>query len=207
MCYDDRRIEGLLMLHLRRLCALFVAFGCGGATVAGSPDGGTASGTGGSAGSGGSGGGGPCTAGTTSFHLSDDKGNNEMWCVGMNCSASWMTISSLSGVPMPIEQPCETMCGDCMAIGCPAICVQPRTMAFGGERLTWDGTFWEASTCGAGTACRQKACAAPGRYTVKMCVSRRGADLACEPSADPFCGPIDFDYPSSTPVEMMIAVN
>src|SRR5262245_17732170 len=100
--------------------------------------------------------------------MSAAVGDNGDWCVGLQCSAIFMIITSTSGEQMPISAPCETKCGDCMPVGCSTLCVAPQSMKPDGERLIWDGTFWQASTCGAGTACRQKTCVAPGRYKVKM---------------------------------------
>jgi hypothetical protein len=192
--------------------AFGVAMGCGGSTTGGPDDGGTQSGStgaGGAAGAGGSGSGGSggqpaaCTTGTTNFHLSAASGDNADWCVGLQCTVTFMTITSTSGEEMPISSPCETKCGDCMPVGCPALCVAPQPMKPDGERMTWDGTFWQASTCGAGTACRRSACAAPGRYKVKMCAARRTSDAGpfCMPSATPTCVDLDFDYPSAAIVE------
>ncbi len=192
--------------------AFGVAMGCGGSTTAEPFDGGTRSGStgaGGGAGAGGSTTGGsggqigPCTAGTTTFHMSTASGDNSDWCVGLGCTPGFMTISSTSGADMPIAKPCETMCSDCVPVACPALCVAPQTMKPDGESLTWDGTFWQASTCGAGTSCREKACAAPGRYKVTMCAARRisHAGTFCMPSAAPTCIDLDFDYPSATTVE------
>jgi hypothetical protein len=135
--------------------------------------------------------------------MSDANGDNGSWCVGLQCSLSWMTVTSLTGESMPIELPCETTCGDCLPVGCPALCIAPQPMKLDGESLTWDGTYWQASTCGANVACRQKTCAAPGRYRVKMCAARRSSDAGpfCMPSATPTCTELEFDYPSSAIVE------
>jgi hypothetical protein len=198
----------------------FILVGCGGTTTGGPADGGSPSsstgaggGTGSSgAGTGGSGtgGGGPCTAGTTSFHMSAASGPNDRFCVGLQCSATWMTVTSMSGEEMPLSAPCETPCDTCQPVGCPAICVAPQVMKPDGERLTWDGTFWQASTCGAHLACRGKACAAPGRYKVKMCAAARTSDagpipgFCSSPDTTPTCVELEFDYPSSSTVEGML---
>jgi hypothetical protein len=204
------------MLALRCSLLFFAIFGaaigCGGATTGGPADAGspaTSTGAGGSSGTGGSGTGGNggtagiCTAGATAFHMSAASGNDADYCVGLQCSAVWMTISSLDGVEMPIAVPCETPCTTCQPIGCPALCIAPQPMKAGGERITWDGTFWEASTCGSNTACRQHACAAPGRYKVKMCAAPRTSDAGpfCMPGATPTCAELEFDYPSPATVE------
>jgi hypothetical protein len=174
-------------------------------TGAGGATGTTSSGTG-TGGSSSGGGGGPslCTAGTTSFHMSATNGDNADFCVGLQCSTSWMTVTSMTGEDMPLEEPCETTCSNCMPIGCPALCIAPQTMKPEGESLVWDGTFWQGSTCGAANvSCREKACAAPGRYKVKMCAARRSSDAGpfCMAGASPSCTELEFDYPSSAPVE------
>jgi hypothetical protein len=184
--------------------AFGVAMGCGASTTGEPGDGGTQSGSTGAGGSGGQPG--PCTAGTTSFHLSSASGDDTDWCVGLICGLDWLNIMSASNEMMLISKPCVTMCDDCMPIACPAICIAPQPVKPGGERLTWDGGFWQESSCGAGSACFQKACAAPGRYKAHMCAARRTSDAGpfCMPSVTPTCVDLDFDYPSATTVEGML---
>jgi hypothetical protein len=68
-----------------------------------------------------------------------------------------------------------------------------------GEQRSWDGTYFAASTCGAGTACIAPACASQGRYTAKMCAyaqtSGGGGAPFCNAVQTPTCATIDFDWP------------
>ncbi|HMI86342.1 MAG TPA: hypothetical protein VK550_19745 [Polyangiaceae bacterium] len=182
--------------------AFFVlALGCGGRTPSGSQDMGGASGAGG---------GGAlddastaCTAGTVSFHFSAVDGKNASYCVGLGCSEDWMTIRTQQGAAMPLSLGCSTTCDDCRSIGCPLICPAPKQMKEDGERLTWDGTYWPDAMCGTNLTCRNKRCAAPGKYVVRMCGGASSSDAGpfCIVNGTPKCFEVEFEYPSATLVE------
>jgi hypothetical protein len=143
------------------------------------------------------------------------SGNNSDYCIGRFCTFEWLSITDTSGVTLPAGQPlglslgCFSMCNDCRVVSCPGLCPAPQPMNPDGERLTWDGTFYQPSTCGAQITCRLRQCALPGKYSVKMCATRSGVDggqpFACSGVSTPeTCTTLDFDYPSADVVEGVI---
>jgi hypothetical protein len=185
------------------LCATAMATACGGATSTPSTDGG--SGSGGGSGADGSV---SCALGTVTFHLSAASGMSSDWCVGLHCTSEWVTVTgALSSRPFPLSQGCTAECGACQPIGCPALCLAPQTMMPDGERLTWDGTFWEDRTCGSSQlACRAKTCALPGRYVAEMCAAparpMQGPAGFCNAALDAErCVQVPFDFPGTPVVE------
>jgi hypothetical protein len=181
--------------------AFVLAIGCGGRTPTSSYD----AGGGGGAGGGGALDGSPsaCTAGTVTFHLSAADGKNASYCTGRDCTAQWVDVQTREGQPMPIEFGCSTNCEGCQPIGCPLICIAPKRLPANGETLTWDGTYWPSATCGRQQVCREKRCAAPGRYVARMCAAASTSDagMFCTVSGAPRCVDVEFDYPSAVPVE------
>jgi hypothetical protein len=227
---------GLLVLALQGCGAAITAAdqdaGAGGSTATGS-GGGTATGgsagsaTGGSAGShsGGSGGGTAtggggtggstghadaavdCTAGTVNFHMTEASGTD--YCVGVQCTISWVSVKSMSGKVMSLSGGCLTSCDVCMPIACgAAACIAPQHITPEGKTVTWDGTYQEPGKCGAGITCQNKQCAAPGRYVATMCANRSTSDAGaggfCMADQTPTCVDVPFDYPSATTVEGVV---
>ncbi len=190
--------------------------GCGGAEFTAQDAGGSSGGTAGAGGVGTGGTGGQpadaashdapttCTSGTTTFHMSA-AGSSSGYCVGSNCSNVWVTVTSKDGQSINIAPQCLTTCDACNPIGCAASCAAPQPMKPEGESLTWDGSYWVQSTCGAQVACQARQCAAPGGYVAKMCAYRSISDAGltgfCAASPTPTCVDVEFDYPSATVVE------
>src|SRR5579859_250170 len=185
----------------------------GGSTSSATTTSGSGGTTGGSAGNGGSGGHpvdagrdapGTC-AGTVTFQFTAANGKSSDWCVGANCSDVWVTITSSTGTPVTPSILCGVTCDTCTSTPCPPIaCRIPQPMKAQGETATWDGTDWQAGTCGANTACRGRQCAAPGHYIAKMCASRSvpdGGPLGqCSTNPMLTCVDVPFDYPTSSVV-------
>jgi hypothetical protein len=186
-------------------------FGAGG--MAGAPAGG-----GGSTGVGGSGGaggrdGGPdasnCSNATVTFQLLvAQPPTTNGYCVGTACSGSWLTIKTASGDPLTAFRPfCTPLCDACGPVACPAIaCVAPHAVAPTGETMTWDGTYYVNSACGAGLTCATPQCMRPGTALIAtMCASPRldpdGGPYCYGGFQTPECVDVPFEYPSGAPVQ------
>src|SRR5581483_8551371 len=108
-------------------------------------------------------------SGTVTFRL---KANGGVYCVGSQCSSNWLTVSTMSGAPVGTAPLCGVRCSTCVAIPCPPLpCFIPQPLPAGGATMTWDGTNWTQSTCGAQLSCAQQQCAPPGHYVARMCAS------------------------------------
>jgi hypothetical protein len=181
-------------------------------------------GTGGAAGSQGTGGGAgaggsivhtdagvECTGGTTTFHLTEANGTD--YCVGTQCTLSWVSVKSMSGKGMSLSSGCMTSCVVCQTILCgAAACVAPQHIKPEGQSLTWDGTYFEISKCGAGVSCQDKQCAPPGHYVATMCANKSTSDagvagFCAGVDFTPTCVDVEFDYPSMKTVEGVVGAN
>jgi hypothetical protein len=180
---------------------------------------GGASGTGGNVGTGGSsgtagsvthhdGGVAVCTGGTTTFHMTEASGTD--YCVGVQCTLSWVSVKSMTGKVMSLSGGCVTNCDVCQPIACgAAACIAPQHLKPEGQTLTWDGTYYEPSKCGAGISCQDKQCAPPGRYVATMCANKNTSDAGiagfCQGfDSMPTCVDVEFDYPSMKTVEGVV---
>lgn len=197
--------------------------GSGGSEVGGSTGTGTGgssstggtNATGGGSGSGGAGGttihtdgGLQCHAGMTKFHMTEASGTD--YCVGTQCTLSWVSVKAMNGKSMSLSGGCVTTCDVCRPIACAAslACVAPQHMTPEGQSITWDGTYYEPSTCGAGLSCQDKQCAPPGRYIATMCANRSTSDAGmagfCQAAPTPTCVDVEFDYPTAATVEGVV---
>jgi hypothetical protein len=67
---------------------------------------------------------------------------------------------------------------------------------------SWDGTSYNSvttSSCVGGGSCYQRLCAAPGRYTARMCLYKNvgdgGIGMLCPAAQKPLCTDVPFDWP------------
>ncbi len=144
-------------------------------------------------------------AGTVTFQLTAANGKSSDWCVGSQCSDSWVSVTTNAGKPVTFSVLCGVMCSTCTMTPCPPVaCRLPQPMKDQGETMTWDGTDWQQSTCGANVSCRGRQCAAPGHYIAKMCGSHSipdgGTFGQCSTNPMLTCVDVPFDYPTSAVV-------
>jgi len=183
--------------------------GVGGSGVAGTENSGGSSGTGGSvvhvdAGV-------VCTGAMTTFHMTEAAGTD--YCVGAQCTLNWVSVKSMSGKVMSLSGGCVTSCAVCQPIACGVgACIAPQRIKPEGQSLTWDGTYFEPSKCGAGISCQEKQCAPPGHYIATMCANKSTSDagvagFCAGVDFTPTCVDVEFDYPSMKPVEGVIGGN
>jgi len=96
-------------------------------------------------------------------------------------------------------------CQSCQQLACPGYACQPQGVAIDGETLTWDGSYFGPSTCGAGQVCTGKLYMPAGSYTAVMCATP--GDLApdssnvmqCTNTGPQECVEVPFEFPSSQP--------
>jgi len=139
-----------------------------------------------------------CTDGTATLRMTG-KGASSSYCIGSSCSLQWLTIKTPSGDVLPLSHDCMSDCVTCQQTGCPAICPMPRQIDPAGESLTWDGTYFLGTTCGAAIPCGEQHCAPPGTYFATMCLYVNGTPDAgwCSTGQTPVCAEIAFAFPSS----------
>lgn len=127
------------------------------------------------------------------------------YCINL-CSNTWVSIlPEGGGTPLAIAQNCTTSCSQCQPIVCGAgACIAPRHIKPEGETLTWDGTLWEQSKCGAQmVSCVNQVCAPHGKYIARMCASRSTSDAGsyCMSASTQTCVDVPFEYPTNQTVE------
>jgi hypothetical protein len=147
---------------------------------------------------------GPLGSATIEFQVSTSKS----YCEQGQCGASSsIAIKDATGAVLARSAgDCYTPCDTCRMLPCPGYACQSRGYAISGETLTWDGTYYAASTCGTAVSCRDRRFAAAGTYTAVMCA--KPGTLANDASQVPQCtnvGPaecveVPFAFPSSTKV-------
>jgi hypothetical protein len=116
-----------------------------------------------------------------------------------------LSITDTSGQPLQLSPgACPTFCSaDCTQEVCPIPCPPPTGFALAGAQMTWDGSYYESSTCGSGTSCYEKRIADPGHYVATFCampgeISEGMYGLpTCFASGPEECVEVQFMFPSS----------
>lgn len=187
-------------------------------------DAGAHAGSGGNAGMGGAGGAGgsggtssgdaaqASCSGQVTFHLMAPSGHAAEYCNHLPCAfATGLTILDGAGQGLTLTEDCGmTDCDRCAASFCSGACPAAQPLTESGEEFTWNGVVWVADgTCGAGTACTQRHCATPGRYTAHLCAypnQQPDAAFSCgSVSQNPVCVDVPFDYPTNDTVTGTLA--
>ena len=207
-----------------RALALVALLGCGGTSVAASPDaaapgGDDASGDGSAiidaptsptdsptdspvdAGAPGT----NCSTGTVTFELRLAPGaGGTTYCLGppTSCTgAAWLSIRPASGGDaLSLDTGCVADCNDCQPVACSDICATPLALGDGGANSSWDGTYYTRSTCGAALDCVSDECAPAGNYIASLCGFPEAADASptggeCNGATPPTCVDVPFAWP------------
>ena len=146
--------------------------------------------------------GGTC-AGPSAVFTMTAKGS---FCIGHACQPTWLTILAPDGTELGLDYTCGTDCATCISRPCPpGPCAIPFPVPAGGETTTWNGLYFtnETRTCnGASTTCYQARCAAPGRYTARMCGYARQDEGGpeCTTADTATCTDVPFDWPPTASV-------
>jgi hypothetical protein len=154
--------------------------------------------------------------GSTTLRLKIAPGSS--YCdTGISCSPAFhITVRNQAGAVVGGTPPfCYVLCSAaCVPMPCPAIACFPYDTPFTGEERVFSGLDYEASTCGAGTACVRQRFLPPGRYVAVMCATPGqfmgpdgGGRATCTKTGPPECVEVPFDFPSSTPVEVTLGLS
>ena len=211
LCHRGVRMTNRVVRRGVLAFATLLAIGALGACSSGSGDAASAgaagtagsSGSGGNGGSGGSGGSGGTSPGTVTLVLEIAPGTS--YCQSGGCGpVSSIAIKDASGTFI-VRSPgdCYTPCETCQMQPCPGAACELRGYDVPGETLTWDGTSWLGSTCGATQSCLSKSFAAPGQYVAVMCATpgtlQEDASQTpqCVGTGADECVEVPFEFPST----------
>ncbi|HEY8079301.1 MAG TPA: hypothetical protein VIF62_34460 [Labilithrix sp.] len=153
-------------------------------------------------GDGGAGGGGAACSGPSATFVLNVSAQGS-FCDSEGCNGTFITLLRADGTALAATPDCETSCGDCAPVACPALCRAPNEVGAGGLKTTWNGTYSESSTCGSGVTCAQPECAEAGHYVARMCVFRdaheAGAVGGCQ-AGEKVCTDVPFDWPTTATI-------
>ena len=119
-------------------------------------------------------------------------------------SPGHIAVLTPAGAPLAISPGwCPTMCSSqCGPTPCPLIpCGASNGVAVTDFHISWDGGFYEASTCGHNVGCIRPRFAAAGRYIANMCATPGALSLTetgaqkCTASGPPECIEVPFVIP------------
>jgi hypothetical protein len=156
----------------------------------------------------------PCPRKPVTFQIMPAANTMIAWCLGEpgGCSAG-LDISNSSG-PLELSNFCQISCDTCQTAIChPIVCRSTLPLTEQGETMSWDGSYYEHSTCGASaTSCQAATCATPGTYTFQVCgflnpTPAQADGCQTAPSTTPHvCTSVDFTYPATSPVILTMPV-
>jgi hypothetical protein len=124
-------------------------------------------------------------------------------------SATHITLANTFGQPFQISTGfCPTFCSaQCTPQPCPGIAcpIGGGVALTTSVEMTWDGSYYDSSTCGSGTTCYIPRFVAPGHYTAQMCATPgtlSDGDAAppptCTASGPQECVAVQFEIPGPT---------
>lgn len=140
-----------------------------------------------------------CPAGSIQFVMQVAPGGTS-YCTGSTgCAPGWLSIRPQGGTPFLLNGGCTTTCAACEPVACPLICAAPTRIPPSGVTDTWNGTMFDASTCGAGVSCVNQECAPAGTYVARMCGNAErtleASVGACVGDATATCVEVPFTWP------------
>jgi hypothetical protein len=141
-----------------------------------------------------------CVKGIVNFEIQAAPGSTTAYCLGApgSCSSNWLGIRLAGGTDLGLSMICEADCHDCQPVACANLCAVTARLGDGGAQTSWDGNYFASSTCGAGTACVNEACAPAGNYVASFCGYATSADASafeCIGSSSPTCTDVPFMWP------------
>jgi hypothetical protein len=129
-------------------------------------------------------------------------------------SQTHITITTVAGQALQLASGlCPTICSDgCRPQPCPALaCPIGGGQAVTQVELTWDGGYYQQSTCGSSnTSCVDRHFVLPGRYTAHMCATpgtlgpsdgSTPAPSMCTATGPEECVDVQFELPGPPLVE------
>lgn len=127
------------------------------------------------------------------------------------CGTGWLTITdSYGAAAFSIFPACgSTSCESCSATPCAAAACLPTPLTEKGSELVWTGQYMTQDTCGMNQACQRATCVPPGHYRAKACaaISAGTSDAgsgSCTPKNTQLCAEAEFEFPSTSTVELVL---
>lgn len=107
---------------------------------------------------------------------------------------------------------CRAACAvGCVQPPCPGFACPMIGLAYTGEQRTWNGVYYQQSTCGAAVECYQQRFVQAGRYVASVCATPgiqtgpdSGVNPTCTKTGERQCAKVTFDFPASAPVELTL---
>jgi hypothetical protein len=158
-----------------------------------------------------------CPTGTVNFAMQLAPGaSGTTYCLGApgSCTgADWLSIypaggSADGGDDLSMVMGCVPDCASCQPVGCPLLCALPPALGDAGAQMSWNGAYYQHTTCGASLACTNNECAPAGNYVARMCGFPQPADagsavLECVGSGTPACVDVPFVWPPPSGTELV----
>lgn len=153
---------------------------------------------------------GDCSSDVVTFRMvpSPKLGPNYLCDVG--CGTGWLSITDKDGaMGLPISSACGTAsCEACEVRQCAAAACLATPLTAHGSELSWDGRYLAKDTCGASKmVCQRRDCVKPGKYKARACAAvSAGASIgpACTPKEERLCAEVEFDFPATKTVELIL---
>jgi hypothetical protein len=158
-----------------------------------------------------------CPTGAVTFELNLAPGvAGSTFCLGAPRSCTdfdWLSILTADGGSgISLVRGCVPDCSDCMAAPCPIVCAPITALGDAGARSSWNGAYWQHSTCGpSALSCTNDECAPAGEYIARFCGYPQAPDAGasptqCLPSATPTCVDVPFVWPPPSGAASVSAV-
>lgn len=139
------------------------------------------------------------------FTLRNAPGNPNSYCSrgeenAYSCNlVPWLTISGATdGREYDVFAPaCTPSCDNCLHQDCSFLCVALYPLQDAGLQTTWQGSYYQAGTCGAGS-CFNSFSLPSGSYYATMCAYRvvpDGGDACAAAESLPTCIKLPFNWP------------
>ncbi len=139
--------------------------------------------------------------------LPSDKLPEEFLC-DASCGTGWLTITDAQGATaFSISAACGTAsCDTCEVQPCGAAACLPTALTARGSEVVWSGTYLAKDSCADHVACQRQTCVTPGRYKARACaaLNQGPSDYGCMPKDQQLCAEVEFDFPSTEHVELVL---
>jgi hypothetical protein len=152
-----------------------------------------------------------CTMGEVKFKMVPSPDLEHDYLCDAGCGTGWLTITDQQGAAAySIFPGCgSTSCNSCSPLPCAAAACLPTPLTAEGSELTWAGTYMTEDTCGMNQACQRPACVQPGKYKAKACAALNAgasemAGGSCTPKSMQLCAEVEFEFPATTEVKLVL---
>lgn len=151
-----------------------------------------------------------CASGAITFRMLPAPELSPDYLCDAGCGTGWLTITDPEGATaFSIFSACGTAsCESCEMLPCASAACLPTPLDAEGSELVWNGTYMAKDTCGAGMACQRATCVKPGKYKAKACAAINGGasgnGAACTPKSEQLCSEVEFEFPATATVKLVL---